>query len=70
MSKSSIEFIWGTIFLITGTILQFMPKKKNESNHFILSNLPGTGRFLLIFGAGFVIYGMYLRSKEKRNGHK
>lgn len=68
MSKSSIEFIWGTIFLITGTTLQFIPK--NESNLFILSDPPGTGRFLLIFGAGFVIYGMYLRSKEKRNGHK
>lgn len=68
MNKSSVEFIWGIIFLITSTILQFVPK--NESNFFILSDLPGTGRFLLIFGAGFVIYGMYLRSKEKRNGHK
>lgn len=68
MSKSSIEFIWGILFLITGTILQFVPK--NESNLFILSDLPGTGRFLLILGAGFVIYGIYLRSKEKRNGHK
>jgi hypothetical protein len=68
VSNSGKEFIWGATFILAGVILQFLTVPINGIA--ILSDLPGTGRILIVLGAGFVVYGLFLRSKEKRNRGK